>query len=373
MRPIVARPVARPRGMEACIDVPGEGTQTVRWTLPVAPAAGGDFLLPLTLLVAMRTGLDLHLEAEVSAAMVDRVEEIQSLFRRWDPSIDYVGVACDATADRRPCAGGPCAGSFFSGGIDSFHTALQHQHELSALVHVQGFDIRHTRRQLLDRVRSANVAAAHELGLRLLVVSTDVRDLSHRYLTWAEFHGSAMAATAHLLGLRRCYVPGSLSLGNELPYGSHPDLDPLWSSEATELVYDAYDVSRVEKAHLVASSETALRYLRVCNARDDTGYNCGRCEKCLRTLVSLRIWGRGGTLPTFPSPLDLGDVATRRNHRFPELWTQNLEMAKAIGRDGKLIDALERSLTPRSRRPEELNAITQARKPPPRPTRRVGS
>lgn len=345
MNPILVRAIPSDRAMQVEVDFPGEGTATVQWQLPTQPSIGGDFLLPLTLLVAMRTGHDLCLQAEVSEAMMGRVEEIQALLRRWDSSLDLVGVECARTVRREaPPHGRAEVGSCFSGGLDSFHTALQHQRELTALVHVQGFDIRHTRRQLLDRVRSANQAAAAELGLKLLVVSTDIRGFSHRYLTWSEFHGSAIAATAHLLGLRRCYVPSSLSTGNLLPYGSHPELDPLWSSESTELVYDAYDISRVDKTRLIAGSDTAMRYLRVCNARDDTGYNCGRCEKCLRTLVSLRIWGRRGVLPTFPEPLDLGDLSTRRSHRVPELWIQNLEAARAIGTDLSLIKALERSL-----------------------------
>lgn len=330
--------------MEARIEIPGEETRSVRWELPVQPNASADFLLPLMLLIAMRTGNDLHLDAVISEALMNRVGEIQALLRRWDASLDVVRVESAGTVMRSPHPHGPGIGSCFSGGVDSFHTALQHQQELTSLVYVQGFDVRHTRSRLLSRVRAANEAAAGELGLRLLVVSTDVRDFSHRYLTWAEFHGSAIAATAHLLGLRRCYVPGSLSTGNALPYGSHPELDPLWSSESTELVYDAYDVSRVEKVRTVAASDTALRYLRVCNARDDTGYNCGRCEKCIRTLVSLRIWGHAGALPTFPAPLDLGDVATRRSHRVPELWIQNLEAARSMGHDLALITALERSL-----------------------------
>jgi hypothetical protein len=358
MTTIVAAHRAHPHGMEALVEIPGDGTFTVRWFLPTAPVESGDFLLPLTLLVAMRTGHDLRLEGEISAAMFDRIDQIQALLRSWDSSLDFVVVECADIGERRRHPNSPGVGSFFSGGVDSFHTAIEHQHELAALVHVQGFDVRHTRRELLARVRSANEAAAAELGLTLLLVSTDVRSFSHRYLTWAEFHGSAMAATAHLLGLSRAYVPSSLSRGNAAPYGSHPALDPMWSSEATEICYDAYDISRVDKVCVVASNETALRYLRVCNVRDDTGYNCGRCEKCLRTLISLRIWGLSSKLPTFPAALDLGDVATRRDHRIPELWAQNLDTAKGLGRDAPLIDALERSLSsptpPSETRPQRL-------------------
>lgn len=328
----------------ARIDVPHDGSYHVWWRAAGGDAPSADFLLPLTLLVAMRTGRDLFLDGEISQRMLDHVPRLQAVFHGWDSSLVTIEVMAAATRRREPDRQGAGSAAFFSGGVDSFYTALTRRATLDALVFVAGFDIRPTRATLLARVARANACAARELGLPLLHVTTNLREFSHRYLTWSEYHGSAMAATAHVLGLRHCYHPGSLSPGNDLPYGSHPDLDHLWSSETTQISYDAYPVSRLDKTRAIAGNGVALRYLRVCNSRDDDGYNCGRCEKCLRTLVALRIAGRCGSLPTFERGLDLGDVATRRRHRIPALWQQNVDAAVAEDSDPALVDALLRSV-----------------------------
>jgi hypothetical protein len=147
MKPIVALADPGARRTEARIDLPGEGPQLVRWELPIPPSGGGDFLLPLVLPVAMRVGHDLRLEAEVSTAMLQRVDQIQSLYRGWDSSLDLIEVDCAAEVVRGPRTDSPGVGSCFSGGVDSFHTALTHHEELTSLLHVQGFDIRHDRHE----------------------------------------------------------------------------------------------------------------------------------------------------------------------------------------------------------------------------------
>lgn len=83
----------------------------------------------------------------------------------------------------------------------------------------------------------------------------------------------------------------------------------------------------------------------MCNSRDDFGYNCGRCEKCLRTMIGLRIAGQRLPLPSFPFDLDLSAVASRTILRQRDLWEQNLDAAVRAGTDLPLIAALRASLS----------------------------
>lgn len=78
--------------------------------------------------------------------------------------------------------------------------------------------------------------------------------------------------------------------------GSHPLTDPLWSIEATAIVRHGRDAKRWQKLAVLAEVPGALDILRVC--WQDHRYNCGQCEKCLRTMVLLRILGL--ERPTFP-------------------------------------------------------------------------
>ena len=66
----------------------------------------------------------------------------------------------------------------------------------------------------------------------------------------------------------------------EILFGSHPLLDPLWSTETLAFVHDGCEANRMEKVRRIAESPLLLEGLRVCV--DDRGpdvYNCGSCWK----------------------------------------------------------------------------------------------
>ena len=94
-----------------------------------------------------------------------------------------------------------------------------------------------------------------------------------------------------------------------MPARTDPDFYPTWSRPDFERVEDGVGTKRVEKASIVAKCETALRYLHVCWENRGGAYNCGRCEKCLRTMVSLRILGVLDHCSTLHRSLDLDAVA----------------------------------------------------------------
>jgi len=79
------------------------------------------------------------------------------------------------------------------------------------------------------------------------------------------------------------------------PWGSTPLTDPLLSSESFPIFYDSPDAPRNIKVREIASWPEAQRYLRVCLGKDRTerDKNCGRCEKCIRTILNYRALGLG--------------------------------------------------------------------------------
>jgi hypothetical protein len=87
------------------------------------------------------------------------------------------------------------------------------------------------------------------------------------------------------------------------PYGTSPALDALWSTEQVELAHDGFEATRLEKIRALTEVPAAMRWLRVCQA-GGSDYNCGRCEKCLRTMVELHILGALDRCRTLPGELD---------------------------------------------------------------------
>jgi hypothetical protein len=71
-----------------------------------------------------------------------------------------------------------------------------------------------------------------------------------------------------------------------MPWGGNPLTYAMLSSTGFKVVYDGGEFARTEKAGGMKDWETGLRNLRVCWEGPITGYNCGLCEKCLRTKMN---------------------------------------------------------------------------------------
>ena len=69
-------------------------------------------------------------------------------------------------------------------------------------------------------------------------------------------------------------------------------LVPLIGNERTELIIDGCQYRRVDKTKRIADWDIAQKYLNVCWRYTPDGSNCGRCPKCLRTLLALEILGK---------------------------------------------------------------------------------
>jgi hypothetical protein len=236
---------------------------------------------------------------------------------------------------------------FFTGGLDSFCEVVRLQGHIDDLIYVQGFDVppgEDARARDADRVVRA---AADELGMTLLTVVTDLRSFSDPYLTWEEYHGAALSAVALMLGDRYTRVLIASSHGGHdlSPWGSHPALDPLWSTERVEIVHSGYGLTRVDKAAIVSQSEVALRWMRVCYLPPEGSINCGSCEKCLRTAVNLRAVGALGACASLPHeirPEQLSALALDEGSQAR--WVLNLEALRQRGDAPELAAAIEQAL-----------------------------
>jgi hypothetical protein len=357
MAPIIVtglKPVNRDNvsAVSASIQI-GEENREVWYRLPAGVAASSsEMLLASTLFPAMREQRSLQIEKPVSPRLLGNVATIQKIFRAWD--FRSKEIALDATAgaiaDSNPGQG---VGCFFTGGLDSFYTALKHKEEITHLVFVYGFDVSINDLPLRRKVSKSLREVSAKLQKPLIEVETNLREFSDRYVNWDFYHGAALAAVGHLLSLRfrKMFIAASRSYADLIPLGSHPLLDPLWSSETMEFVHDGCEATRIEKAAAIASDDIALKHLRVCWENRGGAYNCGRCEKCLRTMTCLRTIGVLQRCSTFESPLNLkalADLEVKQIYRAH--LENNLEVLERSGADSELEEALRRCLSGRRHR-----------------------
>lgn len=334
------------------IQIGGEKKE-VWYRLPAgATATSGDTILASTLFPAMRQKRSLQIGTPVSPRLLGNASPIQKLFRTWDPRSQEIAI--DATP--RVIVGstrGDGVGCFFTGGLDSFYTALKHQEEITHLVFVYGFDVSINDLPLRAKVSESLREVSVKLQKPLIEIETNLREFSDRYVNWDFYHGAALAAVGHLLSsqVRKMFIAASRSYGDMIPLGSHPLMDPLWSTETIEFVHDGCEATRIEKAAAIASNDIALKHLRVCWENRGGAYNCGRCEKCLRTMACLRTIGALESCSAFESPLNLRALADLEVEPIYRAHLENnLEVLERSGADSELAAALRSCLSGRRHR-----------------------
>jgi hypothetical protein len=326
-----------------------------------------DPFVPPLLVHCMRARRPLVIDGEVSARLLSALPLAQDLYAQWAAAdgsgLVRVDVSAPSTVRQRQAG---ASGAFFSGGVDSFYTLLRNRQRyepgdprrIAALLLVHGFDIPLSNRRLFEEVERQTRRVAHQVGARLIAVETNIRTATDD-LDWGRYgHGAALASVGLALGrlVHTVYVPSTSAIDELTPWGSHPALDPLWSTEAVDFVHDGGEANRDRKIELLASSPVALESLRVCWENRAGAYNCGRCEKCLRTMIELQLCGALERAARFPRAIAAADVARLTippNCR--KYWRRMLDARHRLS--GDLAVAIDAALQRRAEGPARLTRI----------------
>lgn len=289
------------------------------WKSNLSLDQSGSFWIPACLPILMRCGSDGVFLDPQDALLTKNASTIQEIYHGWWPWMKRVHLRSEVAS---PTVSAEGVGCFFSGGVDSFYSTLEHIDEITHLVFVKsGFDIFPPNPELSERTFRAMAAAAAAYGKPLVTIETNVREVSSRYVRWGQrYHGAALATVGHLLRehIGTAIIPSSYQAEELEPWGSHPDVDPLWSSSCVQIVHDSVRPSRADKVKRLCDDPVAMTHLRVCWRNPNSAYNCGKCEKCVRTMISLYAFDALGRCSTFESNIDL-DRLSQLDVRFGHL------------------------------------------------------
>lgn len=280
-----------------------------RGELPGALLPRAEAFVPALLVPAMLAGEPLEGDHGVSPQLLRQLGRVQSILSSWRPELRRVPVCIpEATTAVAPAAP---IGCFFSGGVDSFYSALKSLRGSTArapvthLIFMRGFDALVEARATLDASEAHVRRIADRLGVSLIVGESNVRD--HMRSLWPEaYQGAALGAAGLALTgvLGRVLIPSTLPyvrMGK--PWGSHPLIDECWSTEAVAFSHDGSEANRYDKIERIAAwDRVALDELRVCLKVAGAPENCGRCTKCVRTITMLALAGQTG-VRSFPGGL----------------------------------------------------------------------
>jgi hypothetical protein len=291
--------------------------------------------LPVALAPAMRRKWQLNIEGTVSPQLMRGAEQIQQILHEWYPTFQMVPIKCSdqynpGTSD----SNGQSVAAFFSGGVDSFYTLQSHLDEIDQLIFVHGFDIPLKKNAISTQAADSVRTLADRLGLKLVEVRTNLREFGQGRVSWLDAYcGAGLGAIALLLAPRfkRIYLPGTLSVEELEPIGSHPEMDRHWSNPGTQLIYDGVEATRFQKVQAVSQWAPVRDHLRVCYQSKGGHMNCGKCRKCLWTMMLLRAVDCLDGVSTFPSELDLEElqlyvpVTPHQQSRFKEVLSLLIE------------------------------------------------
>lgn len=278
------------------------------WSAHATPNANA--LMLLCAIPAAESGEKrLRIDGAISPTLEDGLLTSMCILRRWYgwPATP-LKIECQAREPRPPASGATTA-QLLSGGLDSLCTlarnrrlyAREHPWSVTVGVLALGFDLEGFFKgseadRTVDVATRALQRIAAEAGVELVRLRTNALDLDRAGALWVnKWHGAALSSLVHLLDSRigRLLIASTYDAEHLGPWGSHPLLDGNYSSESLTVVHDALRLSRLEKACEIMDWPVAIENIRVCLVpADGTHLNCGRCEKCLRTMVALMVCGR---------------------------------------------------------------------------------
>jgi hypothetical protein len=338
-----------------------------------------------TLLECMYEKEDLYVKGSLSNKLFYSLPKIMDFLNMGDENLHHIKVKTDKTSFLK--MNGRSIGCFFSGGVDSFYSLLknlkdkdQTKGKINKLIVIRGFDIALDKSYdwLWEKTSKNAKKVAKKLGIETIEVTTNIKEHTELMEDWRKqpikrhwvpsLFGSLLSAVGLTLQntISIVYIPSGLTYKDLMPHGSHPLLDPLWSTESLEVIHDGCEANRFEKINReIIKNRMALNNLRVCiNPRflgdyidtppwenRDKEFNCGDCEKCLRTLVCFDILGGLDKATTFKnhlaykSSLNKLVLDTSLPYEIP-FWQEISKKAEKYKRDGisKIINSLiERS------------------------------
>ena len=187
------------------------------------------------------------------------------------------------------------------------------------VTHLTLFNTGHFGTQKLEEARKAFREAEKELlpfskeiGLPIVAIDTNLNDLYLDYeVTFLQSITQRTVSAAMVLQkLFGHYIIASAYLFDKVYFTSealeHAEvvIVPLLSTNNMEVVLSNSELTRVQKTELIVSNPLVQKYLNVCwstslaNMYDYSFYlegkvkkNCGKCDKCLRTLLTIELLG----------------------------------------------------------------------------------
>jgi len=287
------------------------------------------------LFLAMHLGEDLQVKNRMSPKLAYGLKELQGYFSYWHPDdFQIIKIGCDGfEIEASTPKGVMCT---FSGGVDSFYTLYKHLpenednplHQVTHCLLLDGFALPRTDKlnNSYAIIRESYEKLSERLGIKLVFVATNLADFYFGRIGSVQTDGPVLASVPLILGrlISTFHIASCLAYSQILPRGSNAITNHLLSTEMLTVTMHGSDKSRVEKTTAITNWPETYDKLRVCWVEAGVK-NCCQCEKCVRTMITLKAGGVLSRYKTFDLPL-----TRNRIWRWPLYETHNFWFAREI-------------------------------------------
>lgn len=251
---------------------------------------------------------------------------------------DYKNINVLTSTIPALCAKNEAAvGAAFSAGVDSFYTIVKNKKEaiskfrLTDLVIVNVGALTHNPKlahSIFEKKLEKFTQCAEELGLSLIGIDTNFCEFienegSNRLVIQPEATKTLSCIFAMQSYFRAFFFSSGDALHmfelNRIEAGRY-DLFTMkeLSTESIQFYSTGSEMqTRIGKIKYIADEPVVQKYLCVC-----ADFNCGRCNKCIRTEASLYAIGKLGL---FSQVFDVDDYQKHMSTRFADMMTHEIE------------------------------------------------
>jgi len=276
------------------------------------PERADGFLIGL-LQFAMRFDYDITCEAPVSVELLYNLENhlIPTLCKSTDAQFNDIKIHC--TTINTPIQNADGIGTGMSLGVDSMHALANHMPGSSSpytLTHLlfgnfgnfegnyrnwsgQGVGVEKVQNFLYEGAKKV----ASEANLPLIFSDSNISAFYHGHgIPFMYVHSYFMAFTIHSMSkLFKTYFFSSTYTYNQFHFSekdpaSHDLLTlNMFSIKSLRFNSEGPTSDRMEKTERISNFDLAQKHLNVCIGEE---HNCGVCDKCRRTMISLDLLGK---------------------------------------------------------------------------------